>query len=252
MWQRITETGRALARGLVELLYPSACLLCGSPPRHGDEGDASPFCPACRNALVSDPHATCPRCGLTVGPFTNVAGRCVACRDERFAFDSVVRLGHYDGLLRAVVLRLKQSGSEPLGEMIGELWATERRDSLRALTADLIVPVPLHWWRHWRRGHNQSAALAHGLAAVLGLPVSSCLRRIRNTPKQTQQTPSARRENVRGAFRARRDSRLRGRSVLLVDDVVTTGSTASEAARALRVAGAARVVVATLSRAGPD
>jgi len=252
MWQRITETGQALARGLVELLYPSACLLCGSPPRYGEEGDASPFCPACRSALVSDPHETCPRCAITVGPFTNVSGRCVACRNERFAFDSVVRLGPYDGLLRAVVLQLKQRGSESLGEVIGELWATERRDVLRALAVDLIVPIPLHWWRRWRRGHNQSAALAHGLATVLGLPVASRLRRTRNTPKQTQQVATARRENVRGAFHARRDPRLRGRSVLLIDDVVTTGSTASEAARALRDAGAARVVVAALARAGLD
>jgi len=179
-----------------------------------------------------------------------VVGGCVRCRGESFAFEAVVRLGPYDGLLRDVVLRLKQSGGEALAEVMGELWGAERRDALRAMAVDVIVPVPLHWWRRWRRGHNQSAALAQGLATILGLPVSFCLRRTRNTPKQTQQVASARRDNVRGAFRARRDPRVKGHSVLLVDDVLTTGSTASEAARALRDAGASRVVVAALARGG--
>ena len=148
------------------------------------------------------------------------------------------------------MLRIKQSGGETLAELVGELWGAARREALRAMAIDVIVPVPLHWWRRWRRGHNQSAALARGLASVLGLPVSFCLRRTRNTPKQTQQVASARRDNVRGAFRARRGLRLKGRSVLLVDDVLTTGSTASEAARALRDAGASRVIVAALARGG--
>jgi uncharacterized protein (TIGR03000 family) len=131
------------------------------------------------------------------------------------------------------------------------LWVqgTAARPQLLALKAEVVVPVPLHWWRRWRRGYNQSAALAYGLAAGLKL---SCqpgwLRRIRNTPPQTSQTLAGRRENVRGAFRARTGVPLRGRSVLLVDDVMTTGATASEAARALRAGGAARVVVAVLAR----
>src|SRR5262245_2319343 len=117
LWQRIAEAGRALAGGLVELIYPSACLLCGSPPRRdGDRAGvtAGPFCTACRTSLVSDPHPACPRCAFTVGPFADVEGGCVRCRGERFAFTAAVRLGPYDGLLHAVVLRLKQPGSEAL------------------------------------------------------------------------------------------------------------------------------------------
>jgi predicted amidophosphoribosyltransferase len=95
-----------------------------------------------------------------------------------------------------------------------------------------------------------SRALAHVLAARLGLPCRPrWLHRIRNTPQQTRQAPSARSENVRGAFATRRGRQLAGHTVLLVDDVMTTGSTASEAARALRGAGAARVVVAVVARA---
>ena len=119
---------------------------------------------------------------------------------------------------------------------------------LRAIGADTVIPVPLHWLRYWKRGYNQSEVLARGLAARLQLPCrTGWLRRIRNTPKQTAQTPAARRENVRGAFRTGRSADLSGRTILLVDDVLTTGSTCSEAARALRDAGAKNVMVAVLA-----
>jgi predicted amidophosphoribosyltransferase len=102
--------------------------------------------------------------------------------------------------------------------------------------------------RRLRRGYNQSEILARPLAGRLRLPCRpGWLRRGRRTPQQTLQPPAGRRENVRGAFRARAGAGLRGRTVLLVDDVLTTGSTAHEAARALRQAGAARVVVAVLA-----
>jgi ComF family protein len=133
---------------------------------------------------------------------------------------------------------------------MGVVWGAERRAALGALAVDLVVPVPLHWWRRWRRGYDQGAALARGLAGRLGLPCASCLCRTRHTPRQAEQTPSARRDNVRGAFRTSARAPVKGKSVLLVDDVMTTGSTATEAARALRDAGAARVVVAVLARAG--
>jgi ComF family protein len=128
------------------------------------------------------------------------------------------------------------------------LWATNAEAALRAAQPDLVVPVPLHWRRRWQRGYNQSAALAHGLASGLRLPCRPrALRRIRSTPMQTQQTPAARRHNLRGAFRAM--PAVKDYSVLLVDDVLTTGSTVSEASRALLQAGARCVTVAVVARA---
>jgi ComF family protein len=129
------------------------------------------------------------------------------------------------------------------------LWAEHLEAPLQDLHADAVVPVPLHWRRRWRRGYNQSLALAHGLAGRLHLPCRpSWLRRIRHTPEQTRQTPSARHSNVRRAFQATVNLQA-AETVLLVDDVMTTGATASEAAAALRQAGASRVVVAVLARA---
>jgi ComF family protein len=239
---RLKAAGAELAHGLVQLLYPGACLVCARPLDPGD------FCAACRAALVSDPHSTCPRCAASAGPF---AAGCPRCRGESFHFERVLRLGPYEGLLQRVVLRMKHATGEGLAEAVGGLWAEMRGQSLREAQADLVVPVPLHWHRRWQRGYNQSAVLARRLAAALRLPYCpALLRRVRHTPRQAAQSPSARRENLRGAFLARSGSALAGRTVLLVDDVLTTGCTASEAARALRAAGAARVVVAVLARAG--
>jgi ComF family protein len=237
--------GRDLAHGLLQLLYPAACAVCGCPL--GPEGGS--FCDGCRTALTTDPYPTCPRCAATVGPFAAGADGCLHCGGQSFYFERVLRLGPYDGPLRDVILRLKHGSGEGLAELLGLLWAEHAEPHLRAAGADVIVPVPLHWRRRWSRGYNQSQVLANGLAERLRLPCRPLLlRRWRNTPLQTQQNASARPANVRNAFRARPSGLLKGKTVLLLDDVLTTGSTASEAAQALRGAGAARVIVAVLAR----
>jgi ComF family protein len=147
-----------------------------------------------------------------------------------------------------MILHLKHSSGEELAELLGDLWAEHAEARLRNLGIEIVIPVPLHWWRHWLRGYNQSEALANALACKLRLPCRpNWLRRIRNTPQQTRQTPSGRLENIKGAFRTSAGAALKGKTILLVDDVLTTGSTCSEAARVLRMAGAARVVVAVLA-----
>jgi ComF family protein len=166
----------------------------------------------------------------------------------KFHFECVLRLGPYDGLLRELILRMKQKSGDLLAEQVGEVWAERLAPRPRASRPDVIIPVALHWRRRWRRGHNQSEALAVALAGKLGSPCRPrWLRRVKNTPQQTLQSPAGRRENVQDAFRARPRSGLRGKTVILVDDVLTTGSTCNEAARALRAAGAGRILVAVLA-----
>jgi ComF family protein len=241
----VQSAGRQLAQGLLQLVYPSSCFVCGQ----WLPAEQAHFCTNCRSALTTDPLPCCPRCAGTVGPHVPLEGGCTACRGQSFPFECVVRLGPYDDLLRQAILRLKYAPDEGLTEVLGELWASHREDRLRDLKADAIVPVPLHWRRRWRRGFNQSEVLAQALAHRLHIPCQpGWLRRIRHTPPQTGQSNTARRENMRNAFAASRWAELRGKSILLVDDVLTTGSTASDAARALRAAGAARVVVAVLAR----
>jgi ComF family protein len=245
-FENLLHLGRDLRDGLLHLFLPASCYVCGIPlaasVRH--------FCDTCRKNVFTDPHSVCPHCAATIGSFGAPDGYCPQCRAERFAFESVIRLGPYDGALRDVILRLKHHGNEGLAELVAETWGRQAQANFAALQVDAVVPIPLHWWRRCQRGYNQSAALAHGLAAILQLPLQTAwLRRIRNTPMQTRMSLSGRRDNVRNAFRVRRGISVKERSILLVDDVLTTGATSSEAARMLRQAGAKRVIVAVLARA---
>jgi ComF family protein len=143
---------------------------------------------------------------------------------------------------------MKSGTGEGLAEMMGRVFWEAACARLRSAGVDVVVPIPLHWRRYWSRGYNQAAAVGREVAGGLGVMFGSLLRRVRHTPQQVQPSAAARRENVRGAFRVRRGASLSGRSVLLVDDVMTTGSTVREAARTLREGGAIRVVVAILAR----
>jgi len=146
-------------------------------------------------------------------------------------------------------LRTKVLAGEGLADLLGRVFAEARGTDLASVAADVVAPVPLHWWRKWTRGYNQSESVARELARVLRLPFDpKLLQRVRNTTRQVQSSRAERQENMKGAFRVRRGARVLGRTVLLLDDVMTTGSTAAEAAKTLRAAGADRVVLAVLAR----
>jgi len=161
-------------------------------------------------------------------------------------FDAAYSWGAYEGRLRDLIHLFKYGGIRPLGKVLGEWMALAMPREERF---DRIVPVPLHWVKRCRRGFNQSELLARAIARRYGMPVSPVLRRVRATAVQAGLSHSARRANVEGAFRVRRGVSLEGLRVLLVDDVMTTGATASACARALKQAGARYVAVLTLARA---
>jgi ComF family protein len=152
--------------------------------------------------------------------------------------------------LRDAILKIKRADYEGLAELLGENLALRQRDRLLSLAVDAVVPVPLHWSRRMIRGYNQASALAHGLGGRLGLPRRyHWLWRVRSTRSQKSLSVTERMENVRNAFTVRRGLRLNGKHILLVDDVLTTGATLNESARALLRAGASKVSVAVLARA---
>jgi competence protein ComFC len=237
---------RDVLDGILQLALPATCILCN---RIAD-AEHFPVCDSCRSHLAANAKDVCPRCAASVGPFANVDNGCPSCKKQTFRFSQAIRLGPYEGYLRHAILRMKEPAGERIAEIVGAFWAGYGKSLLQSLQIDAIVPIPLHWWRRWRRGYNQSEVLAQALAGGLHLPCrSDWLRRVRNTPRQVEQSAAQRRENVRNAFQAGRPQELKNRNILLVDDVITTGSTVHDAARALCNAGAARVVVAVL--AGP-
>lgn len=223
-------------------LFPRVCLVCDTL----DDTD-DPICTKCKEALGNDNHFTCPRCGASVGQFEELRDGCSHCRGKAFHFDEAIRLGLYDGLLRNAILRMKLASGESLAETMGCQFAAWRVERFVAWRAEVLVPVPLHWWRRWRRGYNQSEAVARGMAESLRLSVRpECLRRVRWTRKQFHLTPAQREANIKGAFRTGPARSVQGKRVILVDDVMTTGNTLNECAKLLKQAGAAWIGAAVL------
>lgn len=186
--------------------------------------------------------AYCHRCGRSVGPGEATETGCGGCRGEKLAWDRVLRLGEYKTLGRWIV-DMKFHGAWSWGPWLGEKLADAARGAVDGQT--VVTHVPLHWRRRWGRGYDPSHLMATAMAAGMGCPWVRLLRRIRATPQQSlAQNKAQRRANVRGAFAMRRPIDLSGWTVWLVDDVTTTGATATQCARLLRKAGADRVNLA--------
>jgi ComF family protein len=184
---------------------------------------------------------------------------CGSCRQGEQEFDVARSYGFYAGNLRKAILQLKFHGREYLGNRLGALLA-RAWEALPEPDSAIVAPVPLHPSRRRQRGFNQAELLARGLVRRLrkeerfhGLQlVAGSLRRIRATLPQIGLSVSARRENVSGVFSVTRPEQVRNRTVVLIDDVMTTGATLSACAAALKRAGASRVLALSLARATPQ
>lgn len=243
LWLR--SWGGACLRAIDGLLFPHACAVCGTWET------SEPFCPDCREEILGSGLSMCPRCALPLGPGSGVRERvdCSECRGRRLGFDEAVALGAYQGPIRHLCLRLKHVHHAWLARWLADLLVKARGEVLRGFGADAVAPVPLHWRRRWRRRYNQAEALAGYIATSLGLTLIRPLRRVRPTRTLAGRGRAERAAEMKDAFRARERQGLGGRRVILVDDVLTTGATCGAAARALKQAGAGRVLVAVVGRA---
>jgi ComF family protein len=233
-------------QAVLDLLFPPQCASCDIPLNNSS---TAVLCVACRGDLAVFDGPTCTRCGAAISELEPSPDGCATCRDSKFYFERTIALGEYSGLLRHLILRAKHQ--EPVAQGLAELLFERRREELEACPADVIVAVPMHWRRRWERRTNSAEIIAASLSARLAVRARvRGLRRIRSTPPQSSVPGSERFDNVRRAFRSR-SGKFTGRHVLLVDDVLTTGATCSEAARALRQAGAKQITVAVLARSWP-
>lgn len=217
---------------LLDVVYPRECASCGG---RITEARRLAFCGSCDGVLEWIAPPACPRCGA------GLAGeRCGECDGRDFRFAGATALGKYDGRLRDFLLVLKFRGGRYLADEFGRRLADRVGKA-----ADLVVPVPMSRWKLLFRGYNAAALVAERLARHAGLPYGArVLRKIRRTKPQAELEREERLRNPEGAYRS---DPVRG-SVLLVDDVLTTGATANACTEALLEAGASEVRVAVVAR----
>jgi ComF family protein len=231
--------------GMLDVIYPPVCFVCGVRW-------LEPMCPVCQRDMHPILPPFCDRCGVPVEGGHSVCERC-ATTDPPFDWSQA--LGQYQGTLRRAIHRLKYEGRTALAEPLGMLLARSLDVPASPLLSekhpgfDAVVPVPLHPFRLRQRGFNQAELLARVVARERGWPLDGRgLQRIRPTRTQTHLTLDARRANIEGAFATRTPLSFERKSVLLVDDVLTTSATLAECARVARNAGATRVCVVALAR----
>lgn len=223
-----------VGRGLLDLLYPPRCVACGQA--------GVLYCDACRGSVTRVTLPVCSLCGRSV----SVPGLCSTCVNHPLNIDGIRSVAVFEGSLRKAIHHFKYQHSRemagPLGEMLVRFWQQ------MPLTAEVIIPVPLHSRRLRERGFNQSMLLAQQLEQAAGLPIlSDVLRRIKYTLSQARLDGHQRKQNVAGAFVCSKG--VQDRTVLLVDDVCTTGATLEASSMALKAGGAKSVWALTLARA---
>ncbi len=253
-WREVLASA---AEGFLRLLFPPRCQACGA-------FCPEPLCSACLAQIERISLPVCHCCGLPLDPHAQHGNLCPECRRGRW-FDLCRAACRYSGPLRLAIHKLKYAGraqlARPLGEMIVAAlrqgpqpgWTADRHYSpppapdIGRITA--VVPVPLHPRRERERGFNQAELLAQHVAEQLSLPVlPHALRRTKDTASQVGLTLRQRQQNVRGAFEPGERGAIRGQTLLLIDDVCTTGSTLDECAKTLKRAGAEGVYAATVAR----
>jgi ComF family protein len=244
-----------VAQGLFAALFPSDCRLCGAPLVNISR---LPVCLECISAVLPIRVGTCEICGEGMATLARpelarpeVDQTCDACRETRPQFEKACAYGSYDGELRELIHLLKYEQVTPAANLLGEILAAAIA-KLEISRPVLVIPVPLHSSKRRQRRFNQAEIIARAALKQMAMPgtelATNLLVRQRATVSQIGLTRPQRAENIRGAFRVRHPEKISGRSILLVDDVLTTGTTASECARVLRKAGAEKVWVATVAR----
>ena len=234
-----------LFQAAVSLLYPATCTICRKQVRTGEY-----LCDSCEAKILRIRPPFCETCSEPFQGSIDTVFSCANCAHRKIYFAAAVAAYRGRGIVRDVIHQFKYNRQIHLRHLVARwLRAALDDDRLRSRQFDIMVPVPLHPARQRERGFNQASLLAELLSAQISIPSRAILKRVRYTTTQTALARSERMENLHNAFRLRKNADVRGLRVLLIDDVLTTGSTLSECARVLKRAGATSVHAATAARA---
>jgi len=237
----MSEPIKSLINSIVDLIFPPQCLLCG-------DLDSSGLCRTCRKSFQPLRPPLCSVCSAPVET-SEAAPLCARCSDFHPAYDRAWSLFIYDGAIRKAIHDFKYHGVSGLHRVFGELLHERLTVEMAGISIDSVVPVPLHRARELSRGYNQAALLARSLASLLSLPVmESELLRVRHTDFLADLGRRDRFASLEGAFAISEKTRLEGKKILLVDDIMTTGATFHICAGVLREGGASCIYGITLAR----
>lgn len=251
-----------LHRNLATLIFPARCLGCESElppdPKLEFSVESSSFdffstfdshwCNECWTKL-NDHSLRCRKCAATVFANNPLSDRCSLCRNLDLRFETSVSVGNYRGLLQQLVVEMKNQHNEQLAVQLGRLLGFHIFNADFCDELDLVVPVPTHWWRRVKRGFHGTEILARSLANACDLPYSNhTLQCRRRTKKQGMLSIAGRFRNVRNAFSVSPRESIAGMKILVIDDVMTSGATVSEAARILLSHGASEVYAGVVAR----
>jgi ComF family protein len=234
-----------LFEAAVSLLYPPTCAICGASVGGGEY-----LCNVCEAKAARIIAPFCQKCSEPFEGSITSAFTCANCAHRTLHFEAAVAAYRGRGVVRHIIHEFKYGRQIHLRHLVARwLCAALDDERLCGRQLDLIVPVPLHPTRQRERGFNQAALIAEALSEQTSIPIKPVLERIRYTTTQTALDRSERMENLHNAFRLRKNADVRKLRVLLIDDVLTTGSTLSECARVLKENGARLVYAATAARA---
>lgn len=231
---------------ILDFVYPQYCSICKKHLKR-EEKDV---CETCWDSLASLPAPFCPYCKSF---FENGDTKCSFCNSlGRFADDHKIlmvrSLGRFDDYYRSLIHRFKYEKRIPVGKRLAQRLGESVNGDSNFLNSDLLIPVPLHKSRYRERGFNQSEILAEGISKVTGVSVlRNVLKRKKKTRDQTELSPQQREENVRGAFTVTQPEMIKGKRIILIDDVITTGATLNECARMLKQVGAEKTLAMTIA-----
>ncbi|WP_249548981.1 ComF family protein [Anaplasma phagocytophilum] len=236
---RVGYVLRVTVQELVEVFFPRSCVNCGD-----NTGKDATICVSCINSVKFLQGSFCIKCGKNLEQNTSMCIRCAAFNSHLSALESVFE---YDDISKNMVLQFKFYG-DISNIKIYAGWMFEKGKALLA-RADLIVPVPMHCMRLRQRKYNQSVLLARALSKLCGIPLEVfTLNKAKNTTPQSHLPASKRLKNVWNSFAVTNSVLFRGKVVVLIDDVVTTGASLQECARVLKNSGATEVIGLTLAR----